>query len=139
MEVIGSKPIVGSTRRFSEISITVARLPWEQNAKVRLLHLRPPFNGPIVQWQNASFATRKPEFDSRRVHHFQWADSSTVEHLNGIEKMAVQFRPCPPCFQDGRVAQLDRVLGYEPRGCEFESRLSQKQTFKWLTPIVLVD
>ena len=28
-----------------------------------------------------------------------WADSSTVEHLNGIEEMAVQFRPCPPNFK----------------------------------------
>ena len=48
------------------------------------------------------------------TQHFHWADSSTVEHLNGIEKMAVQFRPCPPCFQDGRVAQLaERFLAME--------------------------
>ena len=26
--------------------------------------------GPIVQWQNASFATKRPAFDSRRVHQF---------------------------------------------------------------------
>ena len=33
----GSNPSASST----EIGITVARLPWEQKAKVRLLHLRP--------------------------------------------------------------------------------------------------
>ena len=35
------------------------------------------FNGPLVQWQNASFATKRPAFDSRRVHQFQWAGSDS--------------------------------------------------------------
>lgn len=46
----GSNPSASST----EIGITVARLPWEQKAKVRLLHLRPVFkNSSIDQlWQS---------------------------------------------------------------------------------------
>lgn len=45
--------------------------------------LRMNFNGPIVQWQNASFATKRPAFDSRRVHQLngpivQWQNTSTA-------------------------------------------------------------
>ena len=39
------------------------------------------FNGPIVQWQNVSFATKRPAFDSRRVHHLRYNNKKRLHRL----------------------------------------------------------
>ena len=53
-------------------------------------------------------------------NEFQRADSSTAERFNGIEEMAVQFRPCPPVSKWADSVTAARLLCKKADG--FDSR-----------------
>ena len=100
-KVVGSIPALGSITECS--SAWPERLLWEQNVGGSNPST-PTIFGPVAQWQSRGLINPWSQVQSLPgpPKRFQWADSSTVERFNGIEEMAVQFRPCPP-FQNGCV------------------------------------
>ena len=66
---MGSNPITSTSFQRADSS-TVERFNGIEEMAVQFRPC-PQFYGPIVQWQNASFATKRPAFDSRRVHNLE--------------------------------------------------------------------